>query len=58
MHAGLATLHRKGFSCLMDSLCTVTAVVCAVLEMAHLDHTAVLGQLQKAEGKDLASLPH
>lgn len=35
-------LYGKDLICLVDSLCTVTAIVCAVLEMAHLDRVSLL----------------
>lgn len=37
MHAGLVSLHGKGLKASAWTTCVVTAIVHAVLEMAHLD---------------------
>lgn len=42
MHAGLVTRHGKGLEDVSWTICVVTAVVCAVLEMAHLDCVSLL----------------
>lgn len=37
MHADLVTQHGRGLEDISWTICVVTAIVCAVLEMAHLD---------------------
>lgn len=37
MHADLVAQHGKGLQDLSWTICVVSAIVCAVLEMAHLD---------------------
>lgn len=56
MHAGLETQHGKGLEDISWTICVVTAIVCAVLEMAHLDCVSLPYLFFKKNLKDSAFL--